>query len=149
MPELPTAFHLLRMIKSGEDRRTKSDSLRATPESFVQPRANIVRQREELAVAIKLDGFARGVKHRVAMVALAEVSFECFFQFRVQLTIEIIRELIDRLPAVHQAHPRPKTLLNSSRSHRRARKSRAFTAPMVRSSNCAVSSAERPSTSRK
>jgi hypothetical protein len=67
-----------------------SDSLRATPESFVQPRTNLFRQREQLAVTIKLDGFACGVKHRVAVVTLSEVSFEGIFQFFVQLTIEII-----------------------------------------------------------
>ena len=64
-------------IKLG--RKIRSDSLCSTPQSFVQARAHGVRQREELAVAIKLYGFAGGVKHRVAVVALSKVSLKSLF----------------------------------------------------------------------
>ncbi len=127
----------------------RSDPLSATAESFVQPPANIVREREELAVAIKVDGLSCGVKYCVTVVALAKVSLDGHLQFLVKLTIQIVREFIDRVPAFHESHPRFRTLLNSSRNLRRPRKSRAFTAPMLKFSNCAVSSVERPSTSRR
>jgi hypothetical protein len=70
--------------------KNESGSLRAAAESLMQARTNILRQGEELAVAIKVDGFARSVEHRVAVVALAEVGFKSFFQLVVQLTIKII-----------------------------------------------------------
>ena len=68
----------------------ESDSLGATPESLVQPSTNIIRQGEELAVAIKLDRFSRVVKHRVTMMALAEVDFDSPLQFLVEFTIKVI-----------------------------------------------------------
>ena len=78
-----------------------SGTLRATAECLVQPQANILRQREQLAVAIKLNGFACAVKDRVAVVALPEVNFDRQLQFLVQLTIKIIRKFVDRVPTFH------------------------------------------------
>ena len=127
----------------------RSDPLSASPESFVQPASNLLRQWEEFAVAIELDGFSSAVKHGVTVVALAEVSLDRHLQFFIKLTIQIVRQFTYRIPAFHEGHPRFRTLLNSSRNLRRPRKSLAFTAPMLKLSSCAVSSVERPSTSRK
>lgn len=115
----------------------------------MQTGTDLLRQGEELSVAIKVDSLASGVKHGMAVMTFAEVYFQRFLQFFVKFPIKIIRKLIDCVSAVHHGHPRFKTLLNSSRSRSRPRNSLAFTAPILRFSNCAVSSVERPSTSRR
>ena len=68
----------------------RSDPLSVTAESFVQPRPNILREREELAVAIEVDGFSSGVKYCVTVVALAKVSLDSHLQFLIKLTVQIV-----------------------------------------------------------
>ena len=121
----------------------------AAPDRFVQPGAHVVRQREELAVAVEFNGLARGVEDHAAVLALVDVRLERTFQILVEVPIQVVRNLRDHFLTGKQVQPRLKILLRSSRRRRRARKSLALTAPTERPSKAAVSSVDRPSTSRR
>lgn len=106
-------------------------------------------ERKKLAVTVKLNRLARGVKNHLTMLAHLQVCFEVPLQFLVNVPVQVIRNISDCFLAAQNGYSLLKILLSSSRSCRRARKSRAFTALTVRLSALAVSSVERPSTSRK
>src|ERR1051326_6859288 len=113
----------------------------------MEPLPYLEGQREEPPIAVQLNGLARGVDHHLAVVTTAGVCLDGPFQFRVQITVEIVRNFLKNFLAI-QGRASLKTLLSSSRRRKRARKSRAFTALMVRPSTSAVSSVESSSTSR-
>jgi hypothetical protein len=65
----------------------------------VQTGLNFLGKREESSVTVQLNGFLRGVKHGVTVMALGQVGFEGIFQVRVQFTVQIVRDLVDRILA--------------------------------------------------
>jgi hypothetical protein len=75
-------------------------ALQSTPQGFVESSANVVRERKELAVAIELNGLLGRVKHGVAVLTLVQVRFQDPLQLVVQVAVQIIRDLIDRLLTV-------------------------------------------------
>src|SRR5208283_3585492 len=118
-----------------------------------QAPAQIVREFIQVGIAINLDGHLGGVADDVAVVA----PLEMIFQFRPGLSIhravEVIGELFQEIRAGHFLPSPPvrflKYLLKRSRSCSRARSNRDLTAGILKSKASAVSSVERPSTSRK
>jgi hypothetical protein len=66
----------------------------------VQTGVNFLGKREESSVTVQLNGFLRGVKHGVTVMALGQVSFEGMFQGRVQFTVQVVRDLVDRILAI-------------------------------------------------
>src|SRR4051812_23780196 len=105
-----------------------------------------------MRVAIYLDGLFSGVADDVAVVAPLEVIFQLRLRLRIDGVVEIICQFLQKIAAGHLV-PSPlfrdlKYLLSLSRNCRRARKRRDLTAGILRSSASAVSSVERPSTSR-
>ena len=71
------------------------------PENLVKPLTNIVGEREEPPVTIKLNGFARRVEHDLAVVATLQMPFQPAFQVRVDFRIQVVRYLLDHVLAVH------------------------------------------------
>src|SRR5580698_10557764 len=143
-----------------------------------QPAAEIFGQFIELGVAIDLDGLLGCIADYIAVVAPGKMVFQLDFGFFVENAVQIIGQLLQKVRAFHWSPspletslfltspvlssgllaspflPLPFSLLwkyrpNRSRSCRRARSNRDFTAGMLNSSAAAVSSVERPSTSRK
>ena len=76
-------------------------SLALPLENLVKPLTNIVGEREEPPVTIKLNGFARRVEHDLAVVAHLEMRFEPTFQARVHFLVQVVRYLLDHVLAVH------------------------------------------------
>ncbi len=71
------------------------------PQRLVEALANIRGKLEEFSVAIEFDGLPGGVEHRVAMMTLIEVDLDRLAQFRVQVTVQVVRDFADRFAAVH------------------------------------------------
>src|SRR5580700_6228191 len=118
-----------------------------------QPRAQVVGQFVQLGVAIDLDRLLRGVAHHVAVVAPGKMILQLDFCRFVEHPVQIVCQLVQKFRAFHWLpSPLPfsrfwKNLPRRSRSCRRARNSRDFTAGTLNSRAAAVSSVESPSTS--
>src|ERR1700693_6324510 len=115
----------------------------------VQALADIVGERDGCGIAENLDGFAAGVDDQAAVGATGEVLFEIHSHGGVEDTVEIARQFEYYFLAVHCVSLRRKYLLSFWRSFSRARKRRDLTAATEIPRICAVSSVERPSTSRR
>src|SRR6202162_285198 len=143
-----------------------SDALRAPPlvlrefghNGGTEPGTQVFGQFVELRVAIDFDGFLRGVAHHVAVVAPGKMILQLDLGRFVEHPVQIVGQLVQKLRAFHwlpspllpSPFPFPrfwKNLPRRSRSCRRARNSRDFTAGTLNSSAAAVSSVESPSTS--
>src|SRR5208282_5427822 len=116
-----------------------------------QPGTEVFRQFVKLGVAIDLDGLLRGVTNHIAVVAPGKMILQLDFCRFVEDAVQIIGQLVQELRAFH-CSPSPlsrfwKNRPRRSRSCRRARNSRDFTAGTLNSRAAAVSSVESPSTS--
>src|ERR1043165_2925006 len=123
--------------------------------------SEVFRKGVKLGVAVNLDGFLCGVADHVAVVAPSQVLFEFRLGGGINDTIEVIGQLVQKLRALHW-RPSPllglfdpfdfprlwKNLFSRSRNCNLARSNLDFTAGTLKSSASAVSSVERPSTSR-
>src|SRR5207237_4946496 len=99
-----------------------------------------------------LNGFFCGVHHHVAFMAPMKMLFQFFADAHADGAVQVIGQLFQEIFALH-CWPSPplldlKYLARRSRSCRRARNNRDFTAGMLKLSISAVSSVESPSTSR-
>src|ERR1700674_368788 len=121
---------------------------KALEERRVQALADIFGERDGFGVAENLDGFAAGVDDEAAVGATGEVLFEIHSHRGVEDTVEIARQFENYFLAIHCDSLRRKYLLSFWRSFSRARKRRDFTAATEIPRIWAVSSVERPSTSR-
>src|SRR5579863_3858362 len=120
----------------------------ALEERRVQALADIFGEGDGFGVAENLDGFAAGVDDQAAIGATGEVLFEIDSHGGVEDSVEIARQFENNFLAVHCVSLRRKYLFSFWRSFSRARKRRDFTAAEEIPRICAVSSVERPSTSR-
>src|SRR5580658_4227653 len=116
-----------------------------------ETRAEVFRQFVELVVAIDLDGLLRRITHYIAVVAPGKMILQLDFCRFVEDTVQIVGQLVQKFRAFH-CSPSPlsrfwKNRPKRSRSCRRARNSRDFTAGTLNSRAAAVSSVESPSTS--
>src|SRR5208283_2432789 len=117
-----------------------------------QAAAQIVREFVEVRIAVNLDGHLGGIAHHVAVVAPLEMVFQFRLGLSVHRPVEVVGQLFQKVRAGHFLPSPPirflKYLLNRSRSCSRARSNRDLTAGILKSKASAVSSVERPSTSR-
>src|SRR5271167_2905962 len=117
-----------------------------------QAAAQIVREFVEVGIAVNLDGHLGGIAHHVAVVAPLEMVFQFRLGLSVHRAVEVIGQLSQKIRAGHFLPSPPvrflKYLLKRSRNCSRARSKRDFTAGILKSRASAVSSVERPSTSR-
>jgi hypothetical protein len=67
----------------------------------VQARPDLIRKRIKLPITIKLDGFPRGVEHNLAMMATLEMVFQSAPQVLVQIFIQIVRDFLKSVFAIH------------------------------------------------
>src|SRR5579864_123088 len=114
----------------------------------MQAAANVIRQRQRLRIAENLNCFLRRVHQQVAVFAVLQVNFDGLLQTRVQFAVKITGKLAHHASTVHWAIPFRKYRFNFSRSFRRARSSRDFTAGTDNPRASAVSSVESSSMSR-
>src|SRR5579863_5697410 len=128
-------------------------SLRIAPKALeerrVQAVADIFRERDGFGVAENLDGLAAGVDDQAAVSAAGEVQFKVASHVGVENSVEVARQFENYFLAVHCGSLRRKYLLSFWRSFSRARNRRDFTAAVEMPRIWAVSSVERPSTSRR
>jgi hypothetical protein len=68
----------------------------------VQAIPDIVRKLIQLAIAIELDGFARGVKKHLAMSAALEMHFQGTLQVVVDVAVQVVRYFLENLFAIHR-----------------------------------------------
>src|SRR5204862_2637778 len=106
----------------------------------------------ELGITIDFNRLAGGVTDDIAVVAPSQVIFEIRLSAVVESAVEVISQFLKEFGALHWL-PSPlarfwKYRLSLSRNWRRARSSRDFTAGILNSKACAVSSVDSPSTSR-
>src|ERR1039458_930389 len=118
-----------------------------------QPAAQIVRKFVQMRVAINFDGHLGGVADDIAVMAPLEVVFQLRPCLGVHRVVQVIGELFQKVRASHFLPSPPvrflKYLFKRSRNCSRARSRRDLTAGTLKSKASAVSSVERPSTSRK
>src|SRR5580704_4165367 len=111
-----------------------------------------VRQFIEMRFPVNLDGHFGRITYDVAVVAPLKMILQFGLGLGVHRLIEVVGYLLEEFRARHFLPSPPtrflKYLLKRSRSCNRARSSRDFTAGMLKSRASAVSSVERPSTSR-
>src|SRR5271163_2971598 len=116
-----------------------------------QPGTEVFGQFVKLRVAVDLDGLFRGVTDHIAVVAPGKMILQLDFRRFVENAVQIIGQLVQKFRTFHWAPSPPsrfwKYLPTRSRSCRRARNNRDFTAGTLNSSAAAVSSVESPSTS--
>src|SRR5271165_2268399 len=117
-----------------------------------QAGAQIVRKFVKLGVAVNLYGHLGGIADDIAVVAPLEMVFQFRLGLSVHRAVEVIGQLFQKIRAGHFLPSPPvrflKYLLKRSRSCSRARNKRDLTAGILKSKASAVSSVERPSTSR-
>src|SRR4029077_11599846 len=106
-------------------------------------------ERDGLGVAENRDGLAAGADDDAAVGGMGEGVFAIISHVGVEDSVEIACQFEYDFLAVHCVSLRRKYLLSFWRSFRRARKRRDFTAATEIPRICAVSSVERPSTSRR
>lgn len=135
----------------GEAERAALD--RAFPQALgkrrVEALADVLRQRYRFRVAEDLDCLPRRIHYQTAIFTVFEVPLEISADSRVNLAVQVIRKFADYSPAVHFDSLRPKKLFSLWRNFRRARSKRVFVAGTEMPINCAASSVEIPSTSRR
>src|SRR5208282_2006684 len=106
----------------------------------------------QLGVAVDLDGLLGGVADDVAVVAPGEMIFQFRLCAGVDGGVQVVGQFFKEIRARHFLPSPPlgflKYLFSRSRNCKRARSSLDFTAGILRSKASAVSSVERPSTSR-
>src|SRR5262249_9012654 len=118
-------------------------------ESRMQARVQIRRQRNRLRIAEYLDAFLGLIEDHRAVFAVLQMALELLLDCGLQLAVNVVRQLAYDAFAVQFRPPRRKCRLSLSRSCRRARKRRDFTALTDIPSASAVSCVESSSTSRK
>src|SRR5258708_21467392 len=121
-------------------------------DGFLQPRSQFFRQFVERIVAVDLNRFLGRVQNDFAVVAPMKVLFQFHAHAGADGFVKIIGQLDQEFFALH-GWPSPlrldlKYFARRSRNCKRARNSLDFTAGMLNPSISAVSSVERPSTSR-
>src|SRR5215467_7654429 len=107
----------------------------------------------DLIIAVDLDGLLRGIHDHFAVMAPVKMLFQFYPDLSIRGAVQVVGQLFQKIIAFH-GWPFPsffdlKYFARRSRSCKRARKSRDFTAGILRSSISAVSSVESPSTSRR
>src|SRR5215468_7209030 len=118
----------------------------------MEPAAEGFRELVELVIPVDLDGLFGGIHDHVAVVAPVKMLLQLDSHAGVRGAVQIIGQLFQKIITFH-GWPSPplldlKYFARRSRSCKRARKSRDFTAGMLNPSISAVSSVESPSTSR-
>src|SRR5271165_1956029 len=117
-----------------------------------QTATQIVRKFVKLGVAVNLDGHLGRIADNIAVVAPLEMVLQFRLGLSVHRAVEVIGQLLQKIRACHFLPSPPvrflKYLLKRSRSCSRARSNRDLTAGILKSKASAVSSVERPSTSR-
>lgn len=68
----------------------------------MEPLADSVGKRKELAVTIKLDGLLRRIIDHLAVMAALEMDFQHVFEFVIHIAIEIARKLLERIFTFHE-----------------------------------------------
>lgn len=70
--------------------------------SVMEPLADPVGKRKELAVTIKFDGLLRRVVDHLAVMAALEMDFQHLLEFVVHVAIQIARKLLERIFTFHE-----------------------------------------------
>lgn len=106
----------------------------------------------DLVIAVDLDCLLSGIHDHLAIMAPLKMLFQFYPDVNIRGTVQIVGQLFQKIIAFH-GWPFPsfdlKYFDRRSRSCKRARKSRDFTAGTLSPSISAVSSVESPSTSRR
>src|SRR5208337_869802 len=129
-----------------------STALALRHDGRTQTATQIVRQFVKLGVAVNLDGHLGCVADNVAVVAPLKMVFQLSMGLRIHRAVEVVCQLFQEVRARHFLPSPPvrflKYLLKRSRNCSRARSKRDLTAGILKSKASAVSSVDRPSTSR-
>ena len=114
----------------------------------MEPLPRVLGERSRLGIAINLDGLLRSIDDEPAILALSQVLLNGCFQRRVELAIEVIRQLNNDSLAVQLRSAFRKKRSSLPRSFSRALSKRDFTAGTDRPKASAVSSVDNSSMSR-
>ena len=68
----------------------------------MQPFTNSIRKRKELAITVELDRFLRRIKNDLAVMATLEMDLQHALQFVVYVPVQIARNLLERVFAIHE-----------------------------------------------
>src|ERR1700680_4689655 len=121
---------------------------KAPGKRLVQPCRKVLRKRDGLGLTINVYRFARGIDDNPAILAACEMYFHLAYALGVKLSVQIAGKFDDESATVHALALCRKIGCSFSRSFRRERSNRDFTAGTETPSISAVSSVESPSTSR-